>query len=424
MGALVAFELSRWLQREHGLKPVPLFVSGCGAPQAPRGRTAVHELPADQFKQELRRLNGTPAAALDNDELMDLVLPSLRADFSLCETYEYAAGPPLSCPIIAVGGLGDDTVGRQELDAWREQTTGPFRVRMLPGDHFFLHGAQALLTQALARDLQEARQGPASLGEGDAHVWRVRLDQPERQRAGLRGLLSADEEARAGRFHFPKDRERFVACRGALRLLLGRYLSLTPEQLRFQYGASGKPALAGEGGRTGLRFNVAHSEGWALIAVTRGREVGVDLERLRGEVATQEIAARYFSPRECESLQALPGSLRAEAFFRCWTRKEAYLKATGAGLGAALGRFAVTLDPAAPAALLEHRDEPDEVSRWSLRELPAVPGFAAALAVENPLRTLWCGEWVLTDSAERATRWARPSAAGSLLALPRREDRL
>src|SRR5262249_38196538 len=154
---------------------------------------------------------------------------------------------------------------------------------------------------------------------------------------------------------------------------------------------TGKPALAGQG-RAGLRFNVAHSEGWALIAVTRGREVGVDLERLRAEVATPEIAARFFSPRECEALQALPGPLRAEAFFRCWTRKEAYLKATGAGLSVALDRFAVTLDPGAPAALVEHRDDPDEVKRWSLRELPAPPGFAAALAVEGPSNGLWCGE--------------------------------
>jgi medium-chain acyl-[acyl-carrier-protein] hydrolase len=161
MGALLAFELARRLQRDHGPQPVRLVVSGCGAPQTRTSHTAIHALPAAEFREELRRLNGTPAAVLDNDELMDLVLPTLRADFSLCETYAHAAGPPLACPITALGGLGDDTVSRQELDAWREQTTGPFRLRMLPGDHFFLNSARPLLLQALIQDLFEARSGPA-----------------------------------------------------------------------------------------------------------------------------------------------------------------------------------------------------------------------------------------------------------------------
>src|SRR5262249_6191348 len=146
---------------DHGPQPVRLVVSGCGAPQTRTSHTAIHALPAAEFREELRRLNGTPAAVLDNDELMDLVLPTLPADFSLCETYAHAAGPPLACPITALGGLGDDTVSRQELDAWREQTTGPFRLRMLPGDHFFLNSARPLLLQALIQDLFEARSGPA-----------------------------------------------------------------------------------------------------------------------------------------------------------------------------------------------------------------------------------------------------------------------
>jgi 4'-phosphopantetheinyl transferase len=131
----------------------------------------------------------------------------------------------------------------------------------------------------------------------------------------------------------------------------------------------------------------------------------VDLERLRGEMATQEIAARFFSPCECESLQALSAPLRTEAFFRCWTRKEAYLKATGAGLAAGLDRFAVTLAPGIPAALVEHRDDPDELKRWSLRELPAVPGFAAALAVEGPLYRLWSGEWDVPGGPSAREDW-------------------
>jgi medium-chain acyl-[acyl-carrier-protein] hydrolase len=160
MGALVAFELCRRLQREECGRPICLLASGCGAPHVRSAHSAIHALPAAQFSQELRRLNGTPAAVLDDNELMELVLPTLRADFRLCETYEYLSGPPLACPIVALGGLGDDTVSRQDLDAWREQTTGRFRARLLPGDHFFLHSSGCLLLEAIARDLAELHPTP------------------------------------------------------------------------------------------------------------------------------------------------------------------------------------------------------------------------------------------------------------------------
>jgi medium-chain acyl-[acyl-carrier-protein] hydrolase len=162
LGALVAFELSRRLQRDHGLQPTRLFVSGCGAPQTRASQTAIHALPLAEFREELQRLNGTPAAILDNDELMELLLPTLRADFSLCETYTYIDGPPLTCPITVLGGLSDDTVSRQDLDAWCEQTTGPFRLLLLPGDHFFLNSARPLLIHALAQDFLEAKYAPAA----------------------------------------------------------------------------------------------------------------------------------------------------------------------------------------------------------------------------------------------------------------------
>jgi medium-chain acyl-[acyl-carrier-protein] hydrolase len=153
MGALLAFELARRLRRDGRPQPVGLFVSGCGAPQIRTQESPIHALPVADFRERLRGLNGTPAAVLDNDELMDLLLPTLRGDFALCETYTYTPAPPLSCPISAWGGLGDDTVGRQELDAWRAQTTGSFRLRMLRGDHFFLQSAQPLLLRALAAEL-------------------------------------------------------------------------------------------------------------------------------------------------------------------------------------------------------------------------------------------------------------------------------
>jgi medium-chain acyl-[acyl-carrier-protein] hydrolase len=162
MGALVAFELGRRLQRDHGLQPTRLFVSGCAAPQSRAPGKTIHALPTAEFREELHRLNGTPAAILDNDELMELLLPTLRADCSLCETYTYVAGPILTFPITALGGLGDDTVSRQDLDAWGEQTTGPFRLLLLPGDHFFLNSARPLLIHALAQDFLEAKYAPAA----------------------------------------------------------------------------------------------------------------------------------------------------------------------------------------------------------------------------------------------------------------------
>src|SRR5262245_7864563 len=170
LGALVAFELARRLGRDGGPQPVQLFVSGCGAPQARTPERSVHTLQDAEFREELRHLNGTPSSVLDNDELMEVLLPTLRADFALCETYTFAPGPPLTCPVSALGGLGDDAVSRQDLDAWREQTTGPFRRYMLPGDHFFLLTAQPLLLRALARDLPKAggEDAPGSHSGGTA----------------------------------------------------------------------------------------------------------------------------------------------------------------------------------------------------------------------------------------------------------------
>jgi medium-chain acyl-[acyl-carrier-protein] hydrolase len=161
LGALVAFELSRRLQHCHRLQPIRLFVSGCEAPQTRSPGKSLHALPTAEFREELRRLHGTPTAVLENDELMELMLPTLRADFSLWETYVYAASPPLTCPIIALGGLGDDLVSRKELQAWDELTTGQFRLRMFPGDHFFLNSAQPLVTRILAQELMEAKSVPA-----------------------------------------------------------------------------------------------------------------------------------------------------------------------------------------------------------------------------------------------------------------------
>jgi len=176
----------------------------------------------------------------------------------------------------------------------------------------------------------------------DVHIWRVHLDGQEAWVSRLERSLTHDEESRAGSFHFHRDRARFIMCRGALRILLGYYLSRPPQDLRFTCSREGKPSLSAEFGREGIRFNVSHSDGLALVALARSREVGVDIERVR-RVDADAIAARFFSVPERVALRQLGQHLRAEAFFQCWTRKEAYLKATGAGLTAALDDFDVSL---------------------------------------------------------------------------------
>lgn len=159
MGGLVSFELTRLLRRDYGLSPVHLFVSGRRAPQVPDPDPPIHALPNPEFLQELRRFNGTPEAVLENAELMQLLLPTLRADFAVLETYVYTPEPPLECPITTFGGLSDRVASRDELEAWRDQTSAAFSVQMFPGDHFFVHSAQPLLLQALSRELLHYCQG-------------------------------------------------------------------------------------------------------------------------------------------------------------------------------------------------------------------------------------------------------------------------
>lgn len=153
MGAIINFELARYLRKEYGLTPLHLFVSGRRAPQVPLREPVTHDLPEPEFLVELARLNGTPSEVLQNLELMQLILPILRADFALCETYTYVDEPPLDCPISAFGGLRDRKVTRQDLEEWRVQTSSSYLLRMLPGDHFFLNACQPLLLDLLTREL-------------------------------------------------------------------------------------------------------------------------------------------------------------------------------------------------------------------------------------------------------------------------------
>jgi 4'-phosphopantetheinyl transferase len=209
--------------------------------------------------------------------------------------------------------------------------------------------------------------------------------------AALARLLGAEERARAERFHFARDRDRYVASHGMLRSVLGRYAGQPGPALRFAAGPHGKPALALPAG-SDLRFNLSHSGDLALLAVARGREVGVDVEQV-AERAWMEVARRFFSSREQSLLAELPDGARPEAFFRCWTRKEAYIKARGLGLHANLTAFDVSLAPGEPAALLRAADDPVGPEGWQLVDLAPAPGYAGALAVEGDGWGVACWDW-------------------------------
>ncbi|HWG46834.1 MAG TPA: 4'-phosphopantetheinyl transferase superfamily protein [Gemmataceae bacterium] len=239
---------------------------------------------------------------------------------------------------------------------------------------------------------------PPRLTTDDVQVWRIPLDCGEDVLSRLHASLADEERKRAARFHFEKDRRHFIAGRGAMRSLLAPYLQQRPEQVRFAYTIHGKPLLVGEAGAIDLRFNLTHSHGLALLAVTRGREIGVDVERIRDNLEGEKLAERFFSPREVAALRSLPPELRREAFFHCWTRKEAYIKAVGKGLTLPLDQFDVTLHPGEPAALMATRHDPQDVGRWSMRSLTPAEGYVGALLVEGHSWRLWCGHWTADES--------------------------
>ena len=227
-----------------------------------------------------------------------------------------------------------------------------------------------------------------SLPTGEVHVWRVSLEQPEAVLERLRATLEDHELERANRFYFEKHRRHFIAGRGVLRQLLAHYLNAESAALRFSYGAYGKPALNGEFKNSRLRFNMSHSHEMALFAFVHDRELGVDVEHVREDFASEDVARRSFSPTEVAVLNALPRDDRVAAFFRCWTRKEAYIKAIGKGLSQPLNEFDVTLAPRQPAALL--RAVEDNPSRWLMSNLEVGNDYAGALAVERPVTNIRC----------------------------------
>jgi len=233
-------------------------------------------------------------------------------------------------------------------------------------------------------------ESPLPLPEDEVHLWRVDLEAIGADESRWQRVLSSDELTRAARFHFSRDRQRFVASRALLRTILASYLATDPTGLSFSYSKKENPSLGAAYADTGVAFNISHSGGIALLAFTRGREIGVDVEQLRPDSDLEAIARRFFSTREQSQLTALPPEEKVDAFFRCWTRKEAYIKATGDGLSLPLDQFDVSLAAGETNALLATRPDGAEAARWLLQEVPGGPGYIAALCVRGQ-------DWKLND---------------------------
>jgi 4'-phosphopantetheinyl transferase len=241
--------------------------------------------------------------------------------------------------------------------------------------------------QAVADDWKHA-PGGADLDADEAHVWRASLDQHAKVITNLAALLSQDERQRAVRYQRSVDRDRFIAGRGILRKIISTYLALAPCELRFTYNEYGKPAVSDDQNDCALSFNLSHSAELALYAVTMGRDVGIDIEHIREDFATIEIAEQFFSKDEVAEIKSLPMDQRTLGFFNCWSRKESFIKAKGMGVSYILDRFTVSLTPGAPPALLKVDDDEREASQWKVYELSPGAGYVAALVIAQPPVTL------------------------------------
>lgn len=213
-----------------------------------------------------------------------------------------------------------------------------------------------------------------TLGGDELHVWRASLNLAPPAAGRLGGCLSEDERARAARFYFDRDRLHYIAARGVLRTLLGRYLEMAPAAVKFHYGSHGKPYVDAD-----LSFNLSHSHGLALYAFARQGELGIDVERLNPECNAEQIAAHFFTPNEVAEIRREAEGERHRRFFDFWTRKEAYIKARAKGLSIPLNEFEVLAR--------------DTIGTWAVQTLEPGAGFAAALVTAIRPRRIRCFDW-------------------------------
>jgi len=235
------------------------------------------------------------------------------------------------------------------------------------------------------------------LSSGEIHIWLLRLDPPQDVVERLGRPLAPDEWERAHRFRFDKHRRQYVVGRGALRTLVAAYTGTRPERVQFRYGDRGKPYLADPAGD--LELNLSNSDEMALVGFVRGVEIGVDIEFLKPMPDCEQISERFFSESERAVLRSQPADRKEEAFFNCWTRKEAYLKAVGTGLAVPLDSFDVTLAPGEPPRMLTLEGNAERAARWYFEHFRPAENYIGALAIEGepPGGGAWrVGTWAFT----------------------------
>jgi 4'-phosphopantetheinyl transferase len=231
-----------------------------------------------------------------------------------------------------------------------------------------------------------------TLPPDQVHVWRLQLDADHAVGTALARVLSEEEKSKARRIHLPQQQAQYVQAHGTLRVLLAAYMGCDAGELHFSKGAHGKPALRTSHGTPALHFNLSHSRDCALLAVAARREVGVDVEYVRPETPVMKMARRFYTQGEYINLEAMPDVLRRQAFFLGWTRKEAIVKAMGRGIVRALDKVEVSMNPHQPPAWLASFDDSDLV-RWDVRDLPPIPGYAAAIVAAGNDWSLQCRQW-------------------------------
>ena len=233
------------------------------------------------------------------------------------------------------------------------------------------------------------------LSEDEVHVWLASLDRRQSELKFFESILTEDEIDRANRFHFQKDRERFVTGRGMLRVILNSYLGVPAGEILFSYGRRGKPALQPQVGGQAIEFNLAHSDGTAIYAITLNRPVGVDIESIKCEFPVDTVAEHCFSTAELSAFRGLPLQMQRIAFFKCWTRKEAFIKALGDGLSCPLADLDVSVMPGESARLMRVGWAPEEASRWYMEDICGLPGFSAAIVRSGSQCQMHVSQWAL-----------------------------
>ncbi len=220
------------------------------------------------------------------------------------------------------------------------------------------------------------------MSSNEVHVWRVFLDLPEFEIKSLLEFLSVDELERANRFYFEKDKKRFIVSRGILRKILSHYLGISPQMIRFEYTIYGKPVLASKSGEATHCFNLSHSNEFALYAVSIGRNIGIDIERVRDDVSVEQISQKFYSHNEISALENIHKNNRVKLFFKYWTRKEALLKAIGKGLSFSMEQYDVSLMTGSVLSSVIVHGNNEECSCWYVKDLFPGHGYVAAIAVD------------------------------------------